>query len=410
MDFEEVVKGRRSIRTYSDKPVPRKVIGRLILDASWAPSACNRQLWHFIVVEKPLFDRKLRHLCPPIAEIDPPVVIFAVYHRMYNLDHAANIQSIAAAIQNILLSAYNKGLGSLWMINYGLEKHIKKILNVPKAYTIAAAIALGYSNQNDTIPARRPLSEILHFGKMENMRPIAFCWHPGYWSKKNILNAIEYSVRAKSPSDRFYRPVMEAEFANQIDSFSVLKGRVLVFNPFSGNYLFELISKDRIDGTIEIFGLSKEVNIFIENKRKNLKIVQKFTYANGLHQMPYPDNSFDSIICTEQLERFRDKQEIISEFKRILRNNGTLYIIYNNALSIYFILWRIKRLVKKRGAGIRGPFKPISPFTINSLLKDFNKKRSVGFAILPRYKLEEYWTEKFLKYFCKSLLIALEKQ
>jgi len=126
--------------------------------------------------------------------------------------------------------------------------------------------------------------------------------------------------------------------------------------------------------------------------------------------MPYPDNSFDSIICTEQLERFRDKQEIISEFKRILKNNGRLYIIYNNTLSVYYIFWRIYRLVKRRGAGIRGPFKPISPFTINSLLKDFKKMKSIGFAILRRYNLEEYRTERFLKFFCKSLLIVLEKQ
>lgn len=410
MDFEEVARGRRSIRTYSDKPVPRKVIERLILDASWAPSACNRQLWHFIVVEKPLFDRKLRHLCPPIAEIDPPVVIFAVYHRMYNLDHAANIQSIAAAIQNILLSAYNKGLGSLWMADYGPENDIKKILNIPKAYTIAAAIALGYSDQDDTVPTRRPLSEMLHFGKIRNIRHIPFFRDPNYWSKEHILNAIEYSVRAKSPNDRFYKPLIETEFTNQIENFPVLRGRILVFNPFSGNYLFELISKDKIDGTIAVFGLSREVNVFIENKRKNLGIRQEFTYANGLGQMPYPDNSFDSVICTEQLERFRDKEEIITEFKRILKNNGRLYIIYNNALSIYYILWRTHGLVKKRRAGIRGPFKPITPFTMNSFLKDFKKKKCLGFAMFPRYGLDKFWTEGFPKFFCKSLLIVVEKQ
>lgn len=131
MDFEEVLRGRRSIRTYLDRPVPRKVIEELIADAIWAPSACNRQLWHFIAVEKALFDSKFRHVCPTIAHVNPPVIIFAVYHKRYNLEHAANIQSIAAAVQNILLSAYNKGLGSLWMTNYGPENEIKRILNVP---------------------------------------------------------------------------------------------------------------------------------------------------------------------------------------------------------------------------------------------------------------------------------------
>jgi nitroreductase/SAM-dependent methyltransferase len=408
MHFEEVVRGRRSIRTYSDKPVPRKVIEELILDASWAPSACNRQLWHFIVMKKDVFEKKLGHVCPTIAAIAPPVVIFAVYHRRYNSKHSANIQSIAAAVQNILLSAYNKGLGSLWMTDYGRENDIKRILNIPKAYTIAAAICLGYSNQNDTTPARRPLSEIAHFGKMINIRHIPFCWDPDYWSKEDIVNAIEYSVRAKSPSDRFYRPFIEAEFKNQIEHFPAVRGRTLVFNPFSGNYLFQLISKGKIDGAIDIFGLSKNVNMFIENKRQNLGIAQKFTYANGLGQMPYPNDSFDSIICAEQLERFRDKQEIISDFRRVLKDNGKLYIIFNNSLSIYYVLWRIAKIVKRPAAGVRGPFKPVSPFTINGLLKDFVRKKCVGFTILPTCNLQKYHTKAFFRLFCKSWLMVFE--
>ena len=51
MDFTTVIKTRRSVRAYSDKPIPDDVLGRILEAGRLAPSACNFQPWRFIVVK-----------------------------------------------------------------------------------------------------------------------------------------------------------------------------------------------------------------------------------------------------------------------------------------------------------------------------------------------------------------------
>ncbi|MBW1744395.1 MAG: nitroreductase family protein [Deltaproteobacteria bacterium] len=414
MEFEQVLRGRRAIRTYLEEPVPRKLIEELIEDATWAPSSCNRQLWHFIVVERELFDKELKSVCPNIWTINPPAVIFVAYDRRYNPEHGSNVQSVGAAIQSLLLSAHNRGLGSLWMTGYGPEKQIKRILHIPEPYAIAAAVCLGYSNQNDTIPARRPLSEVFHVGRMKDVQVDPFKWDPKYWSKEDIVKHVEYSVRAKSPDVRFYRPKIEAEFRTQVENFPVVAGRTLVFNPFAGNYLFTLMSENKIRGSVDVFGLSQEVNVFLENKRKNMAIERKVAYANGLGKMPYPDRSFDSIICAEQLEGFnkKDRREIVAEFRRVIKDEGKLYVIFGNSLSPYYVIWRFHRAVRRvesLGPGLRGPRKPMNPFSMDRILEGFKNTKSTGFGIFLKFK-ERYKTESFLRVFCRSILAEYVKE
>ena len=53
MDVMEAIKGRRSIRQFSEKPVEREQLGRLLEAARWAPSGGNLQKWRFVVVTSP---------------------------------------------------------------------------------------------------------------------------------------------------------------------------------------------------------------------------------------------------------------------------------------------------------------------------------------------------------------------
>ena len=114
MTLEEAIYGRRSIRKFNDKEVPELLIRSLIDAAIHAPSACNLQGWKFLVVRKG--DRKVFH-----NEIlfHAPAIIFVAYKNDANSTtgtlHKDYVQSAAAAIENLLLMAYNKGLGACWI-------------------------------------------------------------------------------------------------------------------------------------------------------------------------------------------------------------------------------------------------------------------------------------------------------
>ena len=57
MDYDEVIRGRRSIRGYLDKPVPKELIREIIELAMRAPSSMNTQPWHFYVITGEALDK-----------------------------------------------------------------------------------------------------------------------------------------------------------------------------------------------------------------------------------------------------------------------------------------------------------------------------------------------------------------
>ena len=53
MEFSELVRARRSIRRYQEKPVPKELLRELLETACWAPSGDNRQPWYFLALTDP---------------------------------------------------------------------------------------------------------------------------------------------------------------------------------------------------------------------------------------------------------------------------------------------------------------------------------------------------------------------
>ena len=143
---------RRTIRKYEDRRLPRELITTLLQSAMNAPSACNQQCWHFIVIE----DReKLNELSE----------IHSGYHTMKNAPLVVLVcsepgkaklecfldQDCAAATENILIAAEALGLGALWMgVNQttpGDSVIIRKVLNIPEDIKPFSFVALGYPTE-----------------------------------------------------------------------------------------------------------------------------------------------------------------------------------------------------------------------------------------------------------------------
>ena len=145
MTLEEVIYGRRSIRKFQVKDVPDKIIKDLIDAAIQAPSACNLQAWKFLIVRDG--DRKIFNNSILTAA---PVVLFVAYRNdvnyMSGFKHKDYVQSAAAAIENLLLMAYQKGLGACWVCDIPDNSVLQPHFNLPSNYEVLAAVALGYSD------------------------------------------------------------------------------------------------------------------------------------------------------------------------------------------------------------------------------------------------------------------------
>ncbi|MFH1339196.1 MAG: nitroreductase family protein [Candidatus Omnitrophota bacterium] len=150
---------RRTIRRFKQKPIPKYILKRLINAARLAPSAANLQPLGFVIVaDRRVRDRVFVHLrwagyiapygTPPKDK--RPVAYIAVLVNKTKAQPQYAAYDAGAAVQNILLAAWELGIGSCWMQAIDRDK-IKKILNIPAAYNLDSVISLGYRAESSVV-------------------------------------------------------------------------------------------------------------------------------------------------------------------------------------------------------------------------------------------------------------------
>ena len=182
MDVDEAIRGRRSVRKYTDKPVPLQVVREVLEAGAWAPSAKNGQQWRFTVLTgsskkelTTLFRNELEELSKKIGMArmgssfnscrvmeEAPVVIFVWDSNEVKQLNESSLQSVAAAIENMLLKAYDKGLGSLWIcdIYYATEALTK---HLHKTWKLVAAVTIGWPAETPQPKSRKPVDDVSEF-------------------------------------------------------------------------------------------------------------------------------------------------------------------------------------------------------------------------------------------------------
>ena len=152
MNVLEVITNRRSVRAYAGKPIPSEVMGRMRQALRYAPSACNIQPWHFILVE----DEKLRQAVAAAASkqvwmAQAPVIVVAcglpeqAYKHMGGHGNSADVD-VAIALDHLTLAAADEGLGTCWIGAFE-EEQVKPLLGIPANVKIVAMTPLGYPAQ-----------------------------------------------------------------------------------------------------------------------------------------------------------------------------------------------------------------------------------------------------------------------
>jgi nitroreductase len=218
-EFVGLIKGRRSIRAWQDKPVPEELLLQAVELATWAPNGANAQRWYFYVV----LDKKTIKAVADIVQAnrenvaswpetaqfggfprpasapqgaaapaaprrmpigDAPAMILVGTRKRENpmnralsaraqVDERAaemlrwdstinpNIQSVSAGISYLLLALHQMGLGATWMTGPLSQSKgdVERILKAPDDMDIVAMIPVGYPANSPT-GQRRPVSEV----------------------------------------------------------------------------------------------------------------------------------------------------------------------------------------------------------------------------------------------------------
>ncbi len=169
MDILTIIKSRRSIRKFKEDNIPEDLINKLLESAIYAPSEGNLQPWKFYVIR----NRKIRiRLAKAALEqffiSEAPVVIVVCADIIATSPYGSRginlycLQSTAAAIQNILLSAHSLGLGTCWVGAFD-EKEASEILKLPSSLRPVAIIPVGYPAENPKTPFRKKIPEVTEF-------------------------------------------------------------------------------------------------------------------------------------------------------------------------------------------------------------------------------------------------------
>ncbi len=165
----KIIKKRRSIRKYRDRPVEKEKILKIIEAARLAPSASNRQPWRFIAVTE---KKAISYLAvEALGSINKwaahaPCIIVGCSVRKNIITHyigevlsglSYHLLDVGIAMEHIVLSAEEIGLSTCWM-GWFNERKLKKILNIPLSWRVVSLLSVGYAVKDHSPKSKKRLT------------------------------------------------------------------------------------------------------------------------------------------------------------------------------------------------------------------------------------------------------------
>ncbi len=156
MDFMDLAKTRRSVRSYESRDIRREELELCVEAARYAPSACNAQPWKFVIVDAPEKKAELAGIFPGprgmnlFARGAAAFIVMISEKQNFPAWAGGKIRrtdfrrmDIGMACQNLVLEAQELGIGTC-ILGWFNERKVKKILSVPLRKKVELIIALGY--------------------------------------------------------------------------------------------------------------------------------------------------------------------------------------------------------------------------------------------------------------------------
>lgn len=162
----ELIKGRRAIRKFADRPIAEEDLLKVVEAGRWAPSGANRQPWVFIVVDDPDQIGAVLAFSPGVFSRPAAIVAICIDE---SLDpHAGEADGenptwmdVAMAAQNIMLEAHSLDIGSCPVLSFDAPS-VSRLLGLPAGIRIGLLVTLGYPRKRPAASPRRPLSQVLY--------------------------------------------------------------------------------------------------------------------------------------------------------------------------------------------------------------------------------------------------------
>ncbi len=196
-DFYTDIQRRRTVRDYSDRPVPREIIESCLLAAGTAPNGANHQPWHFVVVSDPDIKKQIREaaeeeertfysgrapdewleaLAPlgtdehkPFLETAPYLIVIFAENYSLNPDGSKVknyyvSESVGIATGILVTAVHHAGLVSLTHTPSPMN-FLSEVLNRPANERAYLILVVGYPEENIQVPniTKKPLAEIATF-------------------------------------------------------------------------------------------------------------------------------------------------------------------------------------------------------------------------------------------------------
>ena len=276
----DVLADRHSCREFDGSPIDRIVLAEIVADGTEAPSSCNQQQWHFIVVDDSALKRRAREISGGNHHFEEcSALVYLCFQKGWTHGNFSVVQSVAGAAYHMMLSAHLRGFAAIWNAGIGDKAALAEMLGVPPTFEIQGALAIG--RPKPTAPAmkapRRPFAEVYSWNRFERPavtrypaqpaddypffairnddNPFAV-WDPAEWNWGKIGDFRGYSVWAKSPLAGVYVSRRQGE-ATEVE-LGLLpdlpdlpdSARVVEVMPWGGTYSVEL--RRRLDAGVQL--------------------------------------------------------------------------------------------------------------------------------------------------------------
>ena len=183
MEMFDVIKARKSIRKYLDKPVEPEKLEQILTAAQLAPSWRNGQCWKFVVVTE-LEKKQALIRCTSVFNQSWLGKEYAIIVACGNPKQSGSrneqpyyMVDVAIALEHLILAATALGLGTCWIGGFE-ENKVKELLQIPESYRVVAMTPIGYPAESEGIVgkitksvvgshSRRSLTEIYSMNQWE---------------------------------------------------------------------------------------------------------------------------------------------------------------------------------------------------------------------------------------------------
>ncbi len=167
MSLLNVILSRRSIRKYENKEIPQEILQQILEAGRQAPSAVNRQPFRFVVVKD---SEIMKDLCDNLITRFvkyAPVAIVGCADVKSLLTGKWAVVDTTIAMQNMVIAAWDLGIGSCW-IGACNEEKVKKLLKIPEKWKVVALVTLGYPAEQPKPKKNKPIEDLFNFNSFQS--------------------------------------------------------------------------------------------------------------------------------------------------------------------------------------------------------------------------------------------------